>query len=167
MKAALEFYGATAPVKVCNFWEFLPEVKRQELYRRELEVQIAHVPHSFGFGKMSASSIISDEEMVRKTTHILTQTPSKMVTELKKTTTGLVRKSKHLKLDELIYEFSALAAYEMGYPTHLLPIGTHTYALVGIEDLRLFQDGFNTTLVCTAPHRNFHVYAPYLITERR
>lgn len=150
-------------IKICTVFDFVREVRKE--YVPITVQQINTVKRNFY--QSSAHRYMPNPyepaEALSKTWHILKQNPASILVELKKTTTLKERKSKNVDFERLLEELVVESLIGYGQPTHLFPIGSHRYALVCAEDVRLFTKAdFSQSLVCVQPHRNFTVYAPHL-----
>lgn len=156
-------YTQSGYVKICSVFEFIRTVKREEMSKTIKEFSTVRR----NFYQYNLNRYYSPDhdisEVYSKTWHILKQNPASLLVELKKTTTLKERKKKNIDLEELLHELVGESSIEDGLPTHLFPIGSHRYALVCEDDVRLFtKDDFSQSLVCLVPKRNFTIYAPHL-----
>lgn len=161
MSKHIEFNTQAGAVKICTLWDFMNVVKREyvgEVYR---DIALMRKKSYQEYGMLSHSMMKS--EVYAQTHHVLKLNPSSVLVELKKTTTKVEKKAKHVDLEELLFEMTHKSLVEMGVPTHFFPIGSNRYALVGTEDVRLFTKAdYTQSLVCLNSKRNFQIYAPNL-----
>lgn len=159
----IELNLPTGPIKICTIWDFVKEIKREELHKDVLnDFRVAHFsyPEPQPYYRHTG---LNAGEMYATTTHLLKQNPSSIVKELKKTSTNVERRSKNVGLQELLYEFSIKSMEDMGFPTHFFSVGQNRYALLCEQDVVFFIDkNYKQSIVCTNPKRNFILYVPNL-----
>lgn len=148
-------HTSAGEVYIISFWEFISKVEHYIVPKARHEIALA---------KKAAWRVdrLEPDLAVVESTHILKMNPIKTITELRKTTTKVERKSKKVDLIQVVCDLSYESRKHLGYPSYLFPIGEHRYALVCEGDVKLYtNEDFSQSLICTVPERNFTIYAPY------
>lgn len=165
MSTHLVVNSVTGPVKICTLWDFITEVKKELVGGVYKDVALMRKKAYQEYGARIHSMQIG--EAYAQTHHTLKLNPTSVLVELKKTTKKIERKAKHVDFEELLHELCIQSANEMGTPTHFFPIGANRYALVNVDDVRLFtKEDYTQSLVCLNSIRNFQVYVPNLKVGR-
>lgn len=143
-------------IEVCQVWDFLSQVKKN--YAPEYSSQV----HEIVTAEHKSRPFNLIDRPVARVAHALIQNPAKLLTSLKKHTTKVYFK-RRLSLQELLDEVGSRSYENFGKPTHCFPVGEDLYAVVCESDLVLaVTSRLRQQLICTAPKRNFVVYAPNL-----
>lgn len=152
----------TGPVKLCTLWDFMKEVRVE--YVPQISEQIALARKNFFEDRRFRYTPESPQmEAYYQSRHLLKLNPSSVLVELKKTTQMKYRTSKELLIEDLINELATESHTLFGNPSHFFPIGKDKYALVSIDDVKLYvKKDWKQSLVCMDPKRNFQIYAPRL-----
>lgn len=156
------FNTGRGSVRICSLWDFMTEVKIHRLHE-SVALELANRTRDEYRSATMPKYGIPEGPIMSRTSHVLKQNPLKVLVELKKTTTKRFFKSKNVDLFRMLEELSTDSMTEFGNPTHFFSIGMGRYVLVDVKDICLFVNkNYNQTLVCTAPKRNYTIYAPNL-----
>lgn len=156
-------YTSAGPIRVCNLWEFVMDVKKHELHK-DIAVHYAEAQKN-EYGLMSHRYIIATEDtpMYSKTMHTLQQNPISILRELKNTTTSVDLRRENILLEPLLEKYSVESAINFGEPTHFFSVGRNKYLLACIDDVILYvNQSYDQSLVCKYPNRSFNLYVPNL-----
>ena len=156
MNKQSQIVTSAGPIIICSIWDFMTKV-RKEHCRESLEFYTELAKQEFAAER---STPPGHEPAFATSVHTLVQNPMRVITELKHTTSK-VTMSRPMDVESFVWELSYECVKAGGRPNHMFTIGENTFAMVDVDECRLFTNkDFQQQLVCMRPEENFHCYAP-------